>query len=247
MANHGYYLRTSGQDYRELTSVKLPKACKISSKDKLYPIEVVETDGSRARIHYIGYGDSNDEWRDLSELVTIPDKIQGNKRSSSDSSNATVHIPIQQYSLYNELRIKIKQALVCHRGKMSPTVTIDMGFDYLLFKGGLQAVGVAKQSTYGNITRYKLTSYKDLDPLLGHHWHYRGANKNGDYAFVILSSVEYHIHKRRKISEYHPPTDTRSMPVLHTEDSGYALKFHFTCGYGNRLTFGMDRNIFNIS
>ena len=72
MANHGYYIRTSGQDYWELTSVKLPKACKISSKDKLYPIEVVETDGSRARIHHIGYGDSNDEWCDLSELVTIP-------------------------------------------------------------------------------------------------------------------------------------------------------------------------------
>ena len=72
-----------------------------------------------------------------------------------------------------------------------------MGFDYLLFKGGLQAVGIAKQITHGNIW-YKLKCYKDLDPLLGQNWHYRGANENGDYAFVILSSVEYYIHQRKR-------------------------------------------------
>ena len=58
----------------------------------------------------------------------------------NNSANVTVHdtpTQIQPYSLYNELRIKIKQALVCHAGKGSPSITIDMGFDYLLFKGGL--------------------------------------------------------------------------------------------------------------
>ena len=77
---------------------------------------------------------------------------------------------------------------------MSLTVTIDIGFDYLLFKG-LHAVGVAKQSTHDNIMQYNLRCYKNLEPLLGHHRHCRGVNKNGDYVFVILSSVEYHIHK----------------------------------------------------
>ena len=53
-----------------------------------------------------------------------------------------------------------------------------MGFDYLLFKGGFQAIGVTKQNTHGNnLLKY----YKDLDPLLGQNWHYRGANENGDY------------------------------------------------------------------
>ena len=42
MVNHEYSLRTSKINYRELTSVKLPKARKTSSKDTLYPIEVVE-------------------------------------------------------------------------------------------------------------------------------------------------------------------------------------------------------------
>lgn len=183
---------------------------------------------------YVGYGNSNDEWCNLSELVTIPSDHNDNSR------NVTVH------SLYNELRIKIKQTLVCHSGRGSPAVTIDMGFDYLLFKGGLQAVGVAKQNTHGNNLRYKLRSYKDLEPLLGQNWQYRGANVNGDYDFVILHSIEYYIHKQRKITEYHPSqAATQSTPTLHSEDGGYVLKFCFTQGYGNRCTFGKDNQLNN--
>ena len=40
--------------------------------------------------------------------------------------------PIQQYSLHNELQIKIKQSSVCRAGKASSSVTIDMAFDYLV-------------------------------------------------------------------------------------------------------------------
>ena len=105
MANH-YNLRASSKNYRELTAIKLPKACKTSRKDKLYPIEVVETDGCRGRIHYVGYNDSFDEWRDLSELVDIP------SHPSHNSASVIHDTPIQPYNLYNELRLKIKHALV---------------------------------------------------------------------------------------------------------------------------------------
>ena len=101
---------------------------------KLYPIEVVETDGSRPRVHYVGYNNSNDEWYKHSELVTIP----VGSRSPNDNAGKVpaYNLPIQPFNLYNELRIKIKQALVCRTGKTSPSVVIDKGFDYLLFKGG---------------------------------------------------------------------------------------------------------------
>ena len=59
-------------------------------------------------------------------------------------SQYITYIPIQPFSLHNKFRIKIKQALVCRSGQTPPSVAIDMGFDYLLFKGGLQAVGVTK-------------------------------------------------------------------------------------------------------
>ena len=72
----------------------------------------------------------------------------------------------------------------------------------------------------------------------------RTANENGDYAFVILSSVEYYIHQLRKITEYRPPHSAQNTPILHAEDAGYALKFWITRGYGNKTTFGKDKNIF---
>ena len=50
--------------------------------------------------------------------------------------------------------------------KQSALVKINMGFDYLLFAGGLQATGIAKTYVQGN-TRYKLQAYSDLDFLLG--------------------------------------------------------------------------------
>ena len=123
MANR-YSLRASNRNYRELTAIKLPKARKTSRKDKLYPIEVVEIDGCRGRIHY---DDSFDEWRDLSELINIP------QHPSHDSASVIHDKPFQPYNLYNELRVKIKQSLICRAGKGSPSITIDMGFDYLLF------------------------------------------------------------------------------------------------------------------
>jgi len=50
---------------------------------------------------------------------------------------------------------------------LSASIDRDMGFDYLLFKGGhgLQAVGIAKQNIYGNYQRYKLNCYKDLTEI----------------------------------------------------------------------------------
>ena len=161
MTSH-YFLRANSRDYRQLNTIKLPRAHKSSSKEKLYPIEVVEIDGSRGRIHYVGYDSCFDECCDLAELVNIPLSPSNHDNSADFMVNET---PIQQYSLHNELWIKIKQCLVCRAGKASPSVTIDMGFDYLLFKGGLQAAGMVKQ--HSRNLRYKLKSYKDLDPLLG--------------------------------------------------------------------------------
>ena len=60
---HRYSLRTRrNRDYRKLSTIELPREHKTASQDKLYPIEVIERNGSRAKIHYVGYDSSNDEW-----------------------------------------------------------------------------------------------------------------------------------------------------------------------------------------
>ena len=196
MAVRGHYnLRESiGRNYRELCSVKLPIVAKVT--EKLYPTEVVEHDGSRVRIHYlqVGYDDSTDEWRYLADLVQLrsPLATENNPlltedNQSVDENNSTPKI--QPYNLYDELRIKIKPVFVYGR-KQFPSI-MNIGFDVLLFKDGLEAVGKAKCVVRGS-QHYQLANYRDLDSLLGPNWHYRRINGQGDYGYAILATVEYH-------------------------------------------------------
>ena len=236
--NYDYSLRRKrSKNYREMNDLDLPRSKRTSSKSKLYPISVVERDGSRVKIHYVGYSDSYDEWREVSDIVSP------SPEPSSPSGSSQTTQPIQQpYSLYKELSIKIKQLLTSGR-KQSPSVRISMGFDYLLFMGGLQVAGVTKRSVQGN-TRYRIQAYSDLDFLLGKNWHYRGINKHGDYAYIDLDSIEYHLSKRPNVVEYMPPQSSNDTITAAHTDAGYLLTFSFVRRYGNASTFGENREIF---
>lgn len=75
--------------------------------------------------------------------------------------------------------------------KESPTVKIEMPFDFVTFCGGLQQSGIKKRYIHGS-QRYTVHSYKTLDHLLGSNWHVRGFNKNGDFCYAILKTVEFY-------------------------------------------------------
>ena len=170
MVNHGYRFRTfRNRNYRDLSDVHLPRVTRSVHKqrDKLYPVEVVQWARSRVKMHYIGYDDSSDKWHELGDIVTT------NRRDPTNTRKSVTQV--QPHSLYKELGIKIKQALVYGR-KQSPIVKISMAFDYLLFKGGLQTAGTpAKCVQY--YQRYKIECYSNLEFVLGPNWHYRGVNE----------------------------------------------------------------------
>ena len=74
-------------NYKALLEPKLPKLTaslggRASRKidTQLYPVEVVETEGTRVKIHYVGYADKHDEW---SKQYTIAEVI-----TATSSSNA---------------------------------------------------------------------------------------------------------------------------------------------------------------
>ena len=111
MADHRYNLRMGvSQNYRLMSNLKIPRISRTQPQDKLYPVEVVERNGSQVRIHYVGYANSTDEWREQTDLVPTNSSTNGDNSSSSISKTV-----IQPYSLYNELGIKIKQSLLCVR------------------------------------------------------------------------------------------------------------------------------------
>ena len=68
-----YNLRNSEpKNYK--ADVKLPRATRntrATKVDELYPIEVVARDGDKVKVHFISYGDEDDEWRDRAEIIEI--------------------------------------------------------------------------------------------------------------------------------------------------------------------------------
>jgi len=188
----------------------------------------VESRGSQVRIHYIGFSSSTDEWPEETDLVSL---------IPTESTLMNTQTDIQA------IQSQIKQALLCGR-KQSPVVTITMGLDALLFKGGLEAAGILKQTVHGH-QQCQLQCYSDLDSLLGRNWHYRSINSQGDDAYAVLKSIEYYLVRRRSIAEYHPDQSNPDDITVHKIDAGYNLKFSFVRGYGNKSTFGRNREIFS--
>jgi len=123
----------------------------------------VDDDGSRYKVHYIGYSGSFDEWKDYRDVEVIDS-------ASVDEVDAT------ELSLYRDLAQRIKASLKSAR-KESPLVRIKMPFDCIAFDGGLGVCGAKKSFVRGS-QRYLISAYKDLNRLLGVNWHVRGINKN---------------------------------------------------------------------
>lgn len=71
------------------------------------------------------------------------------------------------------------------------------------FDSCLESRGTFKKRERGHVV-YTMQNYSKVDDLLGCNWHYRGINAEGDFSFVVLSVVEFHLFQRRRIVEYLP-------------------------------------------
>ena len=121
-----YNLRSSEPKSYSL-DVKLPRATRIpmrSKEDELYPIDVVERDGDRVKIHYIGYGEDEDEWREITEIVKTQPDVE----------------PYVPFDAHRELGYQITLALNS-KYRADPEVRIELPFDKLIFDGGLKQYG----------------------------------------------------------------------------------------------------------
>ena len=136
-------------DYKEFSDVKLPKAqrtkrCRAMT-DRLYPVEIIEEDAHRYKVHYVGYSNTYDEWKPKEELVPLElEQTEGESDEESFGEGNSAIIVTQRFTLYQELATRIKTSLNAHR-KASPVVKIDMPFDQIEFDGGLRICGRVKK------------------------------------------------------------------------------------------------------
>ncbi len=59
-----------------LSDTILPRSSRKKSQDTLYPLEILEHEAGKVKVHYIGYGSSDDEWRDEDEIVDISEPVR---------------------------------------------------------------------------------------------------------------------------------------------------------------------------
>ena len=186
-----YKLReTVRQDYKQLNDVHIPRI-KPSKReeDKLYPVEIVDrADDGRVKVHYIGFSDRYDEWKDNDDIV--PNEAAGEQR-----------VPVYKpFDLHCELAYQIKVSLDS-RNHRDPDVRIDLPFDSVIFNGGLEERG-RYLHTIRNHDVYTIDKYSDLASFLGFNWHIRGLNDRLDFCYVNLDLVQFYLHKRKSIVDF---------------------------------------------
>ena len=124
----------------------------------------------------------------------------------------------QPYNVYEELLWQIKNALTTRR---DIDVRIEMGFDAMLYQGGLKSLGYLKKRDRGHEV-YGIKAYKDLVPLFGENWHIRIKNKQLDFCYAKLETVEFYLRRRAPIEEF-----TLSGDAITSTHGGHVLTFKF--------------------
>ena len=204
-----YSLRSKERkNYREIADIRLPRPERLQATNKLYPVKVLERDNQRVKIHYVGYSNVHDEWRD--EEITLFG-VQGALQMES----------YRPYCHYRELAYAIKAALRSALPRRDPDVRIEIPFDQLVYNGGLKQVGTFVRTFRGNEV-YQITTYDDLVPLLGKWWYIRVLNEQKDFCAAKLETVLFHLGRRPDLTEFCPEDGT-----LTSCKGGYILVFKF--------------------
>ena len=69
MAKQTRKLKWDKANYKDLATFKIPASGRQRvEKKELYPVEIIERNEDRVRVHYIGYKDDYDKWKDVTEL-----------------------------------------------------------------------------------------------------------------------------------------------------------------------------------
>ena len=201
---------------------KKKKRHKSAKDNKLYEIEIVAIDKQKkkVKIHYKGYSEEADEWRDCQDenmfLFERLEKTYIPGETSLDDRTNVFHGHVYQ---------EIKRKLWSGR-RDDPDIRIEVNVDPDVFDRGLGKVVKGIQ-----IRGKKVHTIKDnaeLDHILGLRWNERIFNGNGDFAYGCWLS------KRNPIMEF----KYIGGKFVRSEIEGlYALVLTFVRGDGNKRQY----------
>jgi len=174
----------------------------ISRKRKqnyaLYLIEIKEIDpiNRQAKVHYVGYSDKYDEWKDLddngdSDLPII--KCE----SLFLLSEETLPERITQFCY--KMSLQVKRALWSSR-RNYPEVRFEIPLDSDVYEKAFRIVGISY--SFKKITGRLICKNEEMDHLLGHKWNVRVKNKFGDCEFVAEGTFCFWMKLRPPLDDF---------------------------------------------
>ena len=122
-----------------------PRQRQIARADMLYDIEVIEEDGPRVKVHYIGYDSTYDEWKPKEEIA-----LRAAKRTTD-------------FHPFTEFACQIKR-------KLNPSRHGDPGVR-LQVPTSKEAFSQLAQCGTPKGKVYTINAYGDLSPILGDKWY----------------------------------------------------------------------------
>ena len=189
----------------------------VEPRNKLYDITIIEELDDKVKVHYVGYPEKFDEWMDRSDVYRKPSSLGGDTELPPSHLSACY----------------IKQKLL-PRKLDDPAVKVYMpysieAFQEIAVRG--KSVGVVR-----GYEHYTIQDYEALADLLGEQWYLRIANTNGDFSYVILETVDFHLFQPKPLLDYSAVRDPNGSLKFQPAyiDQGHSLCFSFVHGDGNR-------------
>lgn len=152
---------------------------------------------NKVKIHYVGYPETDDEWRSCDELVA--DGALGRVLPSFIPSGESLEDRAVLFC--DRLSRKIKQSLFSTK-RESPEVRIEQEIEADIFNYCFKHIGVVKDSRGRLVHCVNSPVDPDLNKLFGNKWSERILNANGDFCYVTKGTIQFWTHKKSFIKEF---------------------------------------------
>ena len=107
---------------------------------------------------------------------------------------------------------------------------ISMSFDTIYFDGLIRKSKILPTPQRSKKLVYTLLTLSKLDDILGFRWYVRGINKAGNFCFITLGTVKFHLRNKQNWVDFQMQADGKLSKIVF--DEGCQLIFQFIRGYG---------------
>jgi hypothetical protein len=165
----------------------------------VYKLQVIDRDKvtNSIKVHYIGFSEEYDEWRDCGEL--LENNNLGRVRRRYSATDKSLH---DRSSLFfDRLGRNIKHSLFATK-RESPEIRLEEVCEQDIFDNYLKSIGEVKKCRGREIHCVNNVTNQDMENILGDKWYERILNKNKDFSYVVKGTIQFWLHQKAPIKEF---------------------------------------------